>query len=136
MAVRHKISQCDLFTSPINWHAPSGNNNNDNKKEPGMPECINFDLHVSIWTWCAFTMWHWFGIENLIWSCTFCSSLDHLFFFFFIHIRHIHLHNPIESRFLLSFFVSLANGGVLFFSTKVFIFDLNMMYLLNKFGFV
>lgn len=33
------------------------------------PECINFYLHVSIWTWCAFTMWDLFGIENLIWNC-------------------------------------------------------------------
>lgn len=46
------------------------------------PECINFYLHVSIWTWCAFIIQYGIclKIENLIWNCTFCFGATFVFF--------------------------------------------------------
>lgn len=33
---------------------------------------------ASMWTWCTFTMWDLFEIENLIWNCTFCLVFFYL----------------------------------------------------------
>lgn len=62
--------QCDLFSSQTI----------DLKQMEKLVDCITIYLHVSIWTWCTFTMWDLFEIENLIWNRTFCWD------FFFICI--------------------------------------------------
>lgn len=74
-----KNIQCDLFTSlSIDI---------DHMEKKKMCRTTSTSIYiVSMWTWCAFTMWDLFEIENLIWNCTFLFSS----FLLFIDIRHIH----------------------------------------------